>query len=746
MAINNSNSRTKREVLFSIRYGIISGAIWFLAAGIPFLLFYTEAKKNLADQFPALLAHRFALLFEILVAVSFLIVVIAFMMRASLYAKHRAESGSDELFEKLTDELPAMVYQFRQYPHGHCSVTYTNSAIEEIYEITAEEARRDGAKIFDLVHPDDRNRIWKLLLESWKNLTPWRGEYRVILPRQGECWRFAQAHVERLPDGGTLWHGFITDITSKKRAEEELARNRERLALATSAGGIGIWEYDLVEKNFYMDEQMLAIHRMEDAQRNYSQTEWDNGFGDEDRGKFWRSVEKSVNGDASFPIELQLKSQAEIRFILCGATVVRDSRGNPVRIVGTGVDISAQKTRAVELLNAKEAAEAADRAKSEFLAMMSHEMRTPINGVLGFTNLLKVTKMDEEQLSHLQLVEHSAEALLVIINDILDLSKIAEGKLNITPAVFDMRQAVKEVIGILNPRAVAKNIALEVDIEDSVPDYMISDRVRLVQILSNIIGNAIKFTLEGKVALHISAKKTSAAHRNQNPFYLWTFEILDTGIGIKPDIHEKIFEPFYQGESTIQRRFGGTGIGLSISKRLLGLMQGNIKVDSTPGKGTHFTVTISAEATQSSGDVFSVNSRALHSTALTNKHFLVVEDNAINQKLLELLLKRMGATSVSAATGFEAIDACQHHRFDALLMDIQLPEMDGLEATRRIRELEIDGKILSTNGKLPIIAITANAMTHDQDICLKAGMSDYLSKPVRPSELLEVLKRVLKPA
>ncbi|MEO6054056.1 MAG: ATP-binding protein [Chthoniobacterales bacterium] len=742
MTTGNKSSQTREEFLHSICYGVTVGFIWLITAIIPFYFLYLAAEKNKPSGFSSLFEARYHQLWIILILLGFLIALITTMMRASIFASQRSGVKNDALFEKLTAVLPAMVYQFRQYPHGHCSVTYTNDAIHKIYELSPEEARRDGSRILDLVHPDDRARVWKTLMESWKDLTPWQGEYRVILPKQGMSWRSAHAHVERLPDGGTLWHGVISDITSRKNAEDALLRNRERLALATSQGGIGVWEYNLESQTFYMDEQMLAMYGVEKRQSTYDQTDWDDAFLEEGSTCFWTAVDWTLSGKEGFPIELRLSRPNKVHYIFCSGKLVCDENQQPVRIVGTCVDISFQKKVEKDLLLAKEAAEAADRAKSEFLAMMSHEIRTPMNGVLGFTTLLKDTKLDTKQEDYLQTIENSAEALLEIINDILDLSKVEAGELKIVSAPFDIHRAVEEIVTILNPRALEKGISLEVEFQGSLPGYMITDRVRLMQILLNLLGNAIKFTFAGSVRLAIGAKKST----DDIALYSWEFEVTDTGIGIKPELKNRIFEPFYQEESSSKRRFGGTGLGLSITKRLCEIMGGSITVESQAGRGSVFTATISAPAVFSAMNDGEKEKKyslpAVPSEASASRgHLLIAEDNSINQKLAELLVKRLGYTCEIVGNGVEAVEACRNKFFDAVLMDVQLPEMDGLEATRKIRELEAAKQMPFSKGRIPIIAVTASAMVDDRNACLNAGMDDYLSKPIRLPDLQAILQR-----
>ncbi len=412
---------------------------------------------------------------------------------------------------------------------------------------------------------------------------------------------------------------------------------------------------------------------------------------------------------------------------------ISDAEGRITHFVAVKSDITAQKMAEQAIVEAKERAEDAARAKSEFLAMMSHEIRTPMNGILGMIGLLRDTPLDEEQRDLVETARGSGEALLAILNDILDFSKLEARQMRLEAAAVDLPELIGGVCELMRARADEKGLRLERDVAPGVPEAVLGDSARLRQVLLNLLSNAIKFTESGEVRLRVSPLPAEAGHAALR------FEVRDTGIGIPEAARGKLFSEFAQADSTIARRFGGTGLGLAICKKIVMLMGGEIGVDSVVGDGSMFWFTVSLPlARRDAPAVAETGSEAEEGDGMQALRILLAEDNPVNQKVAMALLTKQGHSVTLAKDGFEAVAAAAAGGFDLVLMDVQMPGLDGFEATRRIREL-------GERGRVPIIAMTANALKGDEQRCIEAGMDDYVAKPIHPQALYAAIARQAGP-
>jgi signal transduction histidine kinase/CheY-like chemotaxis protein len=425
-------------------------------------------------------------------------------------------------------------------------------------------------------------------------------------------------------------------------------------------------------------------------------------------------------------------SDREVRWLHALGRFENDDLGNPIRHIGTIQDITERKVAEDKLIKAKEQAETANKAKSQFLANMSHEIRTPMNGIIGMIQLMQNTKLTEEQSEFLRISKISSDALLVVINDILDYSKIEAGKMDLEKIPFNLEKIIDEVVSLFMFSAVEKGLVMEISMERGIPQELIGDPFRLRQIISNLLGNAVKFTKNGRVDIFV--KMLSTGNDKKIKLHI---AIKDTGVGIKPDKIESIFNSFSQADNSDTRRYGGTGLGLAISKSLVEMMSGEIWAESIENHGSCMNFTCVFECNEIKNLFSEIPPQKLvYDEQGEELELLLTEDDKVSTMIVERFAKAKGWRVTVAKNGIEAVEAVKERNFDIIIMDIQMPIMEGYTATTLIRELERE-----RGTRVPIIAMTAFALKGEKEKCIEAGMDDYIAKPMEVDEFYNAVER-----
>ena len=539
----------------------------------------------------------------------------------------------------------------------------------------------------------------------------------------------------------------VRDITERKEAQTTQKRTLERLQLAMKASKAGIWEHDLHTNRVEVDDQVLALYGA-GGEKESSFEVWQSAIDPEDRDRVNTSIKASIDrGTDAFNTEFRIQriDDGTPHFIRTEGSIIRDASGRPTRIIGVNWDVTEERMRETKLAEAlaqeKELAEkarAGERAKSEFLAVMSHEVRTPLNSILGFAELLAQTPdLPAESSDMAQTIRSSGQSLLRIVDDVLDFSRLEAGRLTIEPSLFSPREILRDIHTALAPLARDRGLAFPLAIDESTPETLWNDAGRLRQVLLNLAGNALKFTAEGSITLGTRPARESL--KTGRPGF--DFFVRDTGPGIPAKDLPNIFLPFVQADSSISRRFGGTGLGLAISQNLVELMGGTLQVQSTVGTGSEFIVTLPLDSPQPQMPSSGEPPVDILDETFAGKYplqILLVEDDVVNLKLMRMVLHKLGYEPLVAKDGDEAVEIYRRERPDCILMDLQMPRKDGIQATIEIRALED-----STPGgrRAFISALTANILVANRRQCFEVGMDGYLNKPLKRILLAMTFKR-----
>ena len=671
-----------------------------------------------------------------------------------------ASDESERQQRFLAEALPQIVWTAD--PTG--AVDFFNRRWVEYTGMSVEQSCSWGWK--PVLHPDDI----AMCLREWTNALasgrPYEIEYRFKRSSDGAYrWFLGRALPIKNAAGEIIkWFGTATDIDDLKSAAEAAGRLAEQLRLN-----------DKLEQDLRARQQAEAALRASDELLRQVEEHAPIGLAITSlNGAFLRVnpalcaltgydraelltmqcnaltypddleptriyMQQALRG-SSAKCEIEKRyyhKDGHIVWILSNVSLVRDENGAPRFFIKQILDISARKVAERTIADAEATALAANRAKSRFLATMSHEIRTPMNGIIGMTELLALSELNSEQRDYVRVVRDSGRSLLRVLNDILDYSKVEAGKLELEMTDFDLLSQVRSVVSLLEPQYQGKDVLLTTQVEPDVPAALEGDPGRLRQILINLLGNALKFTPANGIVRVLVALERSA-----HDVIVIRFSVIDSGIGIADDVRDRLFVPFSQVDTSTTRKYGGTGLGLSICKQLVELMDGQIGVQSAPGTGSTFWFSLpfspgSVSERESDPQAGQTGERRA-AVRLRSEKLLLAEDNAVNSMLVIGQLKRLGFAATVVVNGREAVAAVQRETFDIVFMDCQMPEMDGLDATRAIRRLPSDLK-----RSVPIVAMTANAQAEDKEACLAAGMDDYISKPAGLADVRKALARWL---
>lgn len=662
----------------------------------------------------------------------------------------RAREQAESRLQWIAHGLPGAFYVYRQPPHAAGVYEFLSENADAVLGLPREAVLRDAEVARQLVLPDDRDSLNTAISQSRNALAPLEAQFRVCPPDGVVRWIRTAATPVREAGGDVVWNGHWFDITDLRTTEQALRDALRRLEEAQALARLGDWTCELATGQLSWSPEVYRIMQRDPGHGVPSLSEavaMLEGASIATADAFAAAQE---TGEAqSFEAALRLEDDT-LRWLEVIVLPVHDAGGSITAMRGTVQDISARKALELGLSQAKEAADAASRAKSTFLATMSHEIRTPLNGMLGLLELIDRMAMSPELRTSLQAVQESGRSLQLIIDDILDFSKVEAGKLEIRPEPTRVREAMEEIQRVYAGSAHHMGLGFSVRVDPTIAPAVLIDGLRLRQILGNFVSNAIKFTPAGKVELRVALLARDA------DLQLLRFEVEDSGIGVSPQEQEKLFQPFEQAGGSA-RRFGGSGLGLAISRRLAELMGGMVAMRSTPGFGTTMEFELwvrtadtpprapaASTAGQSSGAPVPPppdreGLRVASAGDGLAPSVLVVDDHPINRMVMRRQLEALGFPAHDVEGVAEAIPCWERGEHAVILTDLNMPGMSGFDLSRMVRQVEA----ASGRARTPIIACSANTIPGVLDECLQAGMDDYIAKPIELAVLRDKLERWL---
>jgi len=656
----------------------------------------------------------------------------------ALKLSEEALKYSDDQFRTLLQDVSSISVQ------GYASdgtTRYWNKASETLYGYAKEEAL--GRNLLDLIIPPDmRENVRKDVRRMTETGQPTPSAEMTLMRKDGSPITVYSSHsIIHLPGREPELFCLDIDLTQRKQAEEALRISEEKYRLMTENASDVIYVMNRTRNQYtYMSPSIFHLRGFT-AEEALAQT-FQEVVAEEDHAVVLENIQQDTahfraNPDAVITriSQIRLNHQDGSKIWVEISSKYRRNPAGEIEVVGVIRDMTERHKAQEDLLAAKNRAEAASQAKSQFLANMSHEIRTPMNGILGMLQLLEMTSLTAEQKEFVHVTKASSNALLILINDILDYSKIEAGKLNLEHIEFEPIPLIHDVMALFELPSAQKGLILESCFESDIPAGLIGDPFRLRQILSNLVGNAVKFTGSGKISL--SARNLGPRSENRVEI---GFEVADTGIGISAEVIEHLFQSFNQGDNSNTRRYGGTGLGLAISRSLVEMMGGKLGVTSQPGEGSRFFFTCLFEQPtvqiQGVGTCREEPQEPLK--RMESFHLLLVEDDNIGRLIVKKLAGYKGWRMSFAENGQAAYELCRKTAFDVILMDVQMPVIDGYDATAMLRCLE-----KKTGRHTPIIALTANALQGDRERCLDAGMDDYMAKPLNADVFYQTVEKWL---